>query len=333
MFDTVFIENQLKNKAKTQEILKNSKYKRIQYIDNYQQYFGKSFKPYLHKRSNLNLFIASKKGQLVKEAPNAYGLGNSRHYYFIHSYNCIYECQYCYLQGYFKSPDLVFFTNHQEILQEMETKILQENSNQVVWFHAGEFSDSLALNHISQEWSEYWPLFKKYPNVILELRTKSTNTRKLLQLEPIPNCVVSFSLSPNTASKKFDLKTPSTLQRIKAMQKLSGQGFKLAVHLDPVIFKENFEKEYSQLLLQLQNNIPFNQLAYLSLGVVRFTPEVYRHVQKNYPESDIFHNDLIKTDNNLLRYSKSLRLFILKKLKKLSMNLGLEEEKIYFCME
>ena len=44
--------------------------------------------------------------QLVKETPAAYGLSGEPHYYFIHSYNCLYECDYCYLQGYFHSPDL-----------------------------------------------------------------------------------------------------------------------------------------------------------------------------------------------------------------------------------
>ena len=132
-------------------------------------------KPYLQKRDNLNIFIARKTGDLVKEAPPAYGKGDEKHFYFVHAYNCIYECQYCYLQGYFNSPDLVLFVNYDEIISEMERLAIKYPN---AWFHAGEFSDSLALSDLTGELPYLHKFAEHHPTVKIELRTKSVNLRK-----------------------------------------------------------------------------------------------------------------------------------------------------------
>ena len=115
MFEKIFIEEHLENHPKVLEIKNRFKNSELKFIKKVEDVFGRVKKPYLQKRTNLNLFIGEKKGQLVKPAPPAYGLSGEPHYYFVHAYNCIYECNYCYLQGYFQSPDIVIFLNHHEI--------------------------------------------------------------------------------------------------------------------------------------------------------------------------------------------------------------------------
>jgi spore photoproduct lyase len=153
MWNEVYVENKIKDHPRVQSILGKLR-KDPLYIERYDDLWGRSRKPYLHKRDQLNLFLARKEGQLLKLAPDAYGSAGEPHYYFIHAYNCIYECQYCYLQGYFNSPDIVLFINHEEILQEMQAT-LEKHQGQKVWFHAGEFSDSLALTHLTGELDLY----------------------------------------------------------------------------------------------------------------------------------------------------------------------------------
>ncbi|MBC7430208.1 MAG: hypothetical protein H7336_16460, partial [Bacteriovorax sp.] len=111
MFEVIYVENQLINHPRVLEILKKYPNSKVHNIDKVEDVFGRVKKPYLQKRSNLNLFLGEKKGQLVKLAPPAYGLSGEPHYYFVHAYNCIYECNYCYLQGYFHSPDIVLYLN------------------------------------------------------------------------------------------------------------------------------------------------------------------------------------------------------------------------------
>lgn len=330
MFETVFIEKSVIENKYAQHILKKVKYKNIFEIERIEDIWGRVKKPYLQKRDNLNLFIGYKKGIKVKEAPPAYGHGKEKHYYFIHSYNCIYECQYCYLQGHFHSPDLVFFVNHHEILKEME-QIAIDNPDS--WFHAGEFSDSLALSHITNELSDYFDFFKKHQKAKLELRTKSVNIKTLLNLKALPNIFVSFTLSSELGGKLFDNKCPSVLARISAIKKLVYHGYQIGIHFDPIIYQENFESDYKNIISHLREALPDSQLGYISLGVVRFTKNVFKEVEKNYPKSKLIKQDYITSFDGKVRYSHPMRMWMLNKIKQELIHSGYSADKIYLCME
>lgn len=332
MFSRILIERDIEDHPRVNFIREKFPKVPIKMIDKVDDVFGRVKKPYLQKRSDLQLFLGEKKGQLVKEAPNAYGTKGESHFYFIHAYNCIYECEYCYLQGYFNSPDIVFFLNHEEIGEKI--KELYHNSKEdKTWFHAGEFSDSLAMSHLTGELPYYFELFKELPKAKLELRTKSVNIKPLLELEPQDNIVVTFSLSPEHRIKRTDLKTPSLKHRLEAIKTLVKHGYKIGIHLDPVIFEDDFSVAYQKLLNQITAVLPGEQLEYLSLGVVRFTKEVYHQVVKNYPNSDLHASEFQKTPEGLVRYPKPLRMAMLHRLESICYEAGIQKEKVYLCME
>lgn len=331
MWNEIYVEEKVQSYPRVQDLLVRLKKEPI-IISRYDELWGRAKKPYLQKRDSLNLFIARKEGQLLKEAPDAYGQKGEPHYYFIHAYNCIYECQYCYLQGYFTTPDIVLFVNHEEIIAQME-EALDLHPDQKVWFHAGEFSDSLALTHLTNELPLYRDFLAKNPRAIIELRTKSVNTRELLKLEPHPNLIVSFSLSPKEMAKRVDLKTPSTESRLSAMKTLSEKGFSLGAHFDPIIFEDKFKDNYNELLVSMTEQELLTNIQYLSLGVVRYTKEVYREVERNYPDSVLHTGPMIKSFDGKVRYNRPMRMWILNSVKELCLNFGVPKNKIYLCME
>ena len=337
IFNKILIEEDLYNNPRVDQILEKLKRKKdesenVFQIKNYSDYFSNIKKPYLQKRENLNLFIANKKGELVKVAPDAYGTKGAPHYYYVHSYNCIYECNYCYLQGYFHSPDLVVFLNTEDIMKRMED-ILKDHSEQEVWFHAGEFSDSLALSHITSEIESFYPFFKKNPNAIWELRTKSANIRGLKKMRPLKNLIVSFSLSPDESSRQNDLKTPGLKARLNAIKELYDQGHKIGLHFDPIIYHEDLESQYQELLLELSKKIPLSEIQYLSIGVVRFSKSSYQQTIQNYPEAQYLKQDFVNANDDKVKYPKPMRNWILSKIKNLCIKNGVLENAIYECME
>lgn len=333
-FQSIFVEETVRELPQTQKILQSFSHLPIHPIDKVEDYFGRVKKPYLHKRDSLNLFIGQKKGQLVKEAPPAYGGQSGKHYYFIHAYNCLYECEYCYLQGYFHSPDLVLFINHEEITQEMKRLTLSAPQGEKVWFHAGEFSDSLALSHLTGELPHYFSLMQELPQAQLELRTKSNNIRELLKLPALPNVVVSFSLSPEKVAKEFDHRAPSVKLRLQAIAQLAARGFSIGVHFDPIFAAPGVHEEYQVLLEDLLQAMGGQPLAYLSLGVVRFPEDIYRQMKKNYPQSKILAGPLDnETSDALVRYPPEVRTPLLTKIKEQALALSIPENIIYLCME
>lgn len=330
MFSRIFVEKRVLDTKEYTDILQRIDSSKIELIDDISSIWGRVKKPYLQKRENLNLYIGKKDGALLKEAPDAYGLGDEKHYYYVHAYNCVYECQYCYLQGYFNTPDIVLYINHDEILQEM-----QKTANQFsdCWFHAGEFSDSLALSHFTNEIPKYFDFFKANPTNKLELRTKSVNTKELEKLAPLPNVYLSFSLSSHKAAKLFDNKCPSIKARLKAIKKMREFGYNIGIHFDPVVYSENFKEEYIEVFKELNEAIELNEISYLSLGVVRYTKDVYREVKNNYPKSEISNGPYINSFDSKIRYNRPMRNWILNTLKNELTSLGAKPDVIYLCME
>jgi len=336
MFEKIFIESEIIQNQRTQHILDklkvNINHQSIYPISKIEDYFGKVKKPYLQKRDNLNLFIGKKKGQLLKTTPAAYGTTSGRHYYFIHAYNCIYECSYCYLQGHFHSPDLVIFINHEEILREMKN-ICQQYADETIWFHAGEFSDSLVLSHITGELPLYHQFVLENQNAVIELRTKSANIKELLKLTPHPRFIASFSLAPAQQISDYDLKTPPLKTRLLAISSLNKSRHPIGLHFDPIIYSCDVFDDYHCLLKELKQHIELADIEYLSLGVVRFTKDVFSQVQKNYPQAKFFSHELEKDPDGKIRYSKTLRFYLLKKISQLCQESGIPKDKIYLCME
>lgn len=332
MFSKIFIEKDILHLPRAQEIL--SKFRKVEVvkIDELEEIFNKVKKPYLQKRTNLQLFLGRKKGRLVKPTPQAYGMTSNPHYYFVHAYNCIYECQYCYLQGYFHSPDIVLFLNYEEIFNEMRDVVAQ-HPEQEVWFHAGEYSDSLALSHLTQELPELFDTFRDLPSARCELRSKSVNTKELLKISPLPNVICSFSLSSEENIRKFDLKTPPLAHRLVSLRVLKDHGHPIAIHLDPVIYSKTFAEEYTQLMNKITEIVSPKDIAYISMGVVRFTKDVFHQVKKNYPDSPLLQAEFVKSFDNKVRYSKPLRSWMLSKIKDICLQKGFSEKQLYFCME
>jgi spore photoproduct lyase len=333
MFSKIFVENDLKNHPQALKILSKYPQNDPVYIESIEPYFDKVKRPYLQKREDLKLFLGSKKGRLVKEAPNAYGVTGEPHFYFIHAYNCIYECTYCYLQGYFSSPDIVLFLNHGEIINEMEATLKLNPDSPRVWFHAGEFSDSLALSHLTGELPLYHDFCLRNPRATIELRTKSSNIQALKNLTPLNNFIVSFSLSPDKEVREHDLKTASLSQRLKAIHELSKRSYPLGFHFDPVVFSEDVLHRYEELFDQLLSVCDSRQVQYISLGVVRFTEKVYRQVKMNYPESSLHSKEMKKSFDGKIRYPQILRMNLLQRLKNALVLKGIDPNLIYFCME
>ena len=332
MFRRILVESHLRDSPRVSSITRRFPQAHVAHIDRVEDYFSKVKKDYLQKRTDLRLFLGEKKrGALVKRAPNAYGVLGHPHFYFVNAYNCIYECNYCYLQGYFHSPDVVLFLNYKDMVAKAKEIIKAQGNNPPVWFHAGEFSDSLALSHLTDELKTYADFFAHHPRAFLELRTKSANTKALLGIPPIPNMITSFSLSPEDKINNNDLKTPSLKSRLLAMKRIKAHGHKLAIHFDPIIYDESILEAYRALLSSLHAELDLTSMEYVSLGVVRFTKDVYTEVKRNYPGSKIL--SLVGEEENLARYPRPMRLWIMNRIKEMILSYGVRADLVYLCME
>ena len=333
MFKRIFVEEESRSQPRTQAILSRFPQLPVKTIHRIEDIWGRVKRPYLHKRRDINLFIGYKRGELVKTTPPAYGNTSGPHYYYVHAYNCLYECSYCYLQGYFHTPDLVVFVNHEEIGEAIIQKIEKTPRHQTPWFHAGEYSDSLALSSITGEIPFYFNLFNQHSRAKLELRTKSANITPVLECPPLANIITTFSLSPETHTRRFDLKTPPLSARINAMKKLQLAGHPLGIHFDPIIYQDKTLLLYRNLFDDLKRKLDLSTIEYVSLGILRFTKEVYRQVRKNYSDESLFANGITGVDGKIRQIPRLQRKKLFSSLVDMLVERRIPRKKIYLCME
>jgi spore photoproduct lyase len=233
------------------------------------------------------LILARKHEGLVLEAPAGYGLGGSENYYFSHMLNCLYDCRYCFLQGRYRSAHYVLFVNFETFEQAMDDALVRAGGREL-WFFSGYDCDSLALEPVSGFAAHFLAFFASRAQARLELRTKSTQVRVLLEREPLDNVVVAFSFTPEPVSRALEHRVPPVAKRIAAMARLQRSGWRVGVRLDPLIYTPDYRDAYQRLLADVFGALDLEALHSVSLGGFRLPRPYYKTIQRLYPEEPLF---------------------------------------------
>ena len=89
-----------------------------------------------------------------------------------------------------------------------------------------------------------------------------------------------------------DNKTPSIRRRIRALNKLVNHGWKIGLRFDPLIFYENWKKDYKELFSSIFGTIDVKSIHSVSCGPLRFPKKMYNKIFKLYPEEKFFQHHL-----------------------------------------
>lgn len=287
MIDTIFIEEAIAKHERTEEIL--SRFPRAHQIEisRYQEVFNKRTQNFRIQKKNPALILARKHENFVLPAPHGFGLGSTKNFYFSHMYNCLYDCRYCFLQGMYSSANYLVFVNFEDFHRAIELTI-ETNQKEKMTFFSGYDCDSLAFEKVSGFVKETLPLIARYPEIELELRTKSVQLEPLISERPLQNCIVAFSLMPEELAQALDKKAPSIRRRITALQYLGEKGWPIGLRFDPLIYSHRWEDRYKNLVKMIVENVPLNSIHSVSYGPLRYPKKMFSEISKLYPEESLF---------------------------------------------
>jgi len=285
MISTIYIEHEVADHPRVKAICQRFKQAEIVYCDHYGELFNRKAQNFRLQKKNPSLILAYKKKQFVLPAPEAYGIGGDNNYYFSHMMNCIYDCRYCFLQGMYRSAHYVVFVNFEDFAEDI---IVTANDNPSSYFFSGYDCDSMALEPVTHFVDTILPVFEKLPDAWLELRTKSTQIRGLLDREALPNCIVAFSLSPDNIVSSLEAKTPSLQKRIEAIKKLQKKGWQIGLRFDPLIYHNDYEKNYLALFETVFSQVEVSGVHSVSAGSFRMPETFFRNMVKLYPKEKMF---------------------------------------------
>lgn len=270
----------------------------------YAEIFNRKAQNFRLQKQSPALILARKHNKLVLSAPVGYGIGGKHNYYFSHMLNCIYDCRYCFLQGMYRSANYVLFINYDEFKQALNDTLAKHGTEEV-YFFSGYDCDSLALEPVSHFTREFLTWFAQHPRAILEIRTKSTQIRHLLEMQPLPNVVIAYSFTPASISQALEHKVPELAKRIHALQRLQAHGWSAGLRFDPIIYDERYRENYSELFARVFAAINAERLHSVSLGMFRLPEAFYKNIQKLYPDEKLFALNMEKSQN-MISYPRDL---------------------------
>ena len=286
MIQNIYIEEAVRNHPKSHEIIARYPRASITYCEHYGSVFNSASQNFRLQKIQPSIILARKDNRRVLETPASYGIGGHHNYYFSHMLNCLYDCRYCFLQGMYRSAHYVVFVNYEDFINDIKTTSASHTERS--WFFSGYDCDSLAMEPVTGFMDFALEKFTDLPNAWLEIRTKSTQIRSLLEREPLDNCVVAYSFTPDEVAKKHEHKVPSVAKRIHAAQRLQNHGWKIGIRLDPLIDTPTFEQDYTSLIGQLFAQLDVNQLHSVSYGSFRLPRDFFKKMIKLYPRESLF---------------------------------------------
>jgi spore photoproduct lyase len=227
---------------------------------------------------------------------------------------CGMYCTYCILQAYFDHQHQVFYTNKEDLFSEIENKMSRWSG--VVRFGTGEFGDSLYSEHLTGSARMIASILEKYPNALVEFKTKSTNIGTLKEINAPQKVVIGFSLNTPRMISILERGTASVIERLETAQLCIEMGFSVAFHFDPMIVYDFWETEYGEVVDMIYSYIKDpRKIAWCSIGGFRSMPSLKTLIKKSNTHLPLFSGELITGADGKFRYFRPLRVALYKMMK------------------
>ncbi len=166
------------------------------------------------------------------------------------SSGCTAACMYCYLVcNYNKCAYLRLFVNREQMLDKI-VKTSQKSEKELT-FEIGSNSDLILENTITD--NLVWTIenFKDIAKGKLTFPTKFDMVHSILPLNHQGKIIIRMSVNPEEIINKVEFGTSSLSNRIQAINKLKEAGYNVGILIAPVIFLDNWQSLYLELIEKL----------------------------------------------------------------------------------
>jgi spore photoproduct lyase len=279
------------------------------------------------------LFLARRRGAFLEHCPaGTRGLACCNYLVVHFASNCPMDCRYCFLQDYLAdNPALTAYVNVEGALAEIAT-LLDRHPDRRFRIGTGELADSLALDPLTGLSADLVPFFAARPNALLELKTKTAAVEGLLTLDPKDRVVVSWSLAPPAAVALAEIGTASIAERLAAARRVVAAGYKVGIHLDPVIEHPGWEEGYRDLVAAIAAAVPRDRVAWTSLGALRLSPRLRTVMRTRFPGTALLAGEQVPGADGKWRDFQPLRVRMYRRIRAW-VEEALPGVPAYLCME
>ncbi len=247
------------------------------------------------------------RGRFFQKCPGSPGMICCNYRVMNTCFNCLYNCAYCFLNSYLNSYGIVQFTNLEDLFSDLREFIASSRKDMVYRIGTGEFTDSLMFDEVTGIGRSLIAETAGSGNVMLELKTKSSNIDHLVAIRDRGHAVLSWTLGTNHNISHYEEDTATLDERLASAARASEAGYFTAFHLDPVILYDGWKEEYEKLLEKLFREVDSSRIPWISLGGFRYSPGFKAVLRELFPKEKMTLGEMFPGADGKLRYFKPAR--------------------------
>ena len=289
-FQHIYVEEALLQSPDVERVLRKFPKAKVIPIRHYKDVFNRKKQGRLAQSRSRKLILAKKEGQrLYDGAVVCQDFSESHFCYTSLLMNCPFHCAYCYLQGMYPSSNLVMFLNLEDYFADCRKWIAEKGS---LYLCISYDTDLLAMEGVYPYVEEFARFLNQENALRIEVRTKAGGEglwRKMqrlpLSLEGRKRMIFAFTLSPEEIIEEAEEGSARLSSRIFAIQKALEEGYLVRLCFDPMIYHPRWKELYSDLLQEVFEKIPMEQIHDCSVGSFRISESYLKAMGKALPSS------------------------------------------------
>jgi spore photoproduct lyase len=277
-------------------------------VANYKSIFARPRQHFQTQKQSSNLILAVKKeNHLYPGSGQVQGFGLENFFYNTLTLNCVYNCDYCYLQGMYPSANQVVFVNSIDFLDAARSAIsARTNKAQPLYLCISYDTDLLAFENVVPYCREWITFASEQTDLLLEIRTKSASYRSISDLPVTDRVILAWTLSPEIVASKYERGAPPVHRRLESAASAAKKGWPVRLCFDPVITVPDWKSHYQKLIETTFDAIPCRSVRDATVGVFRMNAHYLDRIRKQRQNSDILYSRYEKEGENV-SYSKEQR--------------------------
>ncbi|OGP61277.1 MAG: hypothetical protein A2V67_14755 [Deltaproteobacteria bacterium RBG_13_61_14] len=290
-------------------------------------------------------------GEFLKPCPCTQSHINCGYWILNPVLGCPFDCSYCVLQEYLGPSPITVRLNWEDMLSEVSDYLTNRRARSSLRSRSyfggggldscpdlpfrigtGELSDSLAL----EPWLGLAPalinFFAGQEGAVFELKTKSDRVECLEGLDHQGKTVVSWSVNPEEMIAREEQGAATLEARLQAAKRVAGWGYKVGFHFDPILDEPGAGEAYEEVVNKIFATVAPEQVAWTSLGALRFNPRLAPIVRERFSNSRILLGEFITGLDGKLRYLRFIRQPLLRRISG-AIRQAAPQAWLYLCME
>ena len=289
-FQHIYVEEAILQSPDVERILRKFPKAKVIPIKHYKDVFNRKKQGRLAQSRSRKLILAKKEGQrLYDGAVVCQDFSESHFCYTSLLMNCPFHCAYCYLQGMYPSSNLVMFLNLENYFSDCRKWIAEKGS---LYLCISYDSDLLAMEGIYPYVEEFARFLNQENALRIEVRTKAGGEGLWRKMQKLPlssdarkRMIFAFTLSPEEIIEEAEEGTARLSSRIFAIQKALEEGYLVRLCFDPMIYHPRWKELYGDLLQEVFEKIPMEQIHDCSVGSFRISESYLKAMGKALPSS------------------------------------------------